>query len=598
LAVLEQATAPTPARRPKPSAIPPRDPLASLRWAAPTLLAAALAVLYLILAPASVDLAAHLFRAQMFREQGFAVWNDYWYSGNAVLGYSVLFPAVSSVLTPQLAAALATTGTASVFTVLTRRHFGGRGWVGAMLFGAATAADLYSGRLAFAFGALPALAAVLALDSEQPLLACALALLSALCSPIAALFAALIGAGYALGGAVIAYRGDAVSGAAARSGGGGGDGAPTTGDTATGNTATGDTATGTSRRPGVRAVRAAAPATAMMIAALAPVEIIAWMFPQGGTEPFAFTTMLPLLLISAVALVMLPRGAVRLRAGIAVYALATLAIYLIPTPIGSNIARLGTFAALPVTTLVWWGWRPRALALVFLPLLYIAWAPAFRDGIAGDIDNTTSTAYYTPLLGFLRRQASVPGAAPFRTEIPFTRFHWEAYAVASRFSIARGWERQLDIRDNRLFYGGTLSAVTYDQWLHDNAVRFVAVSDADPDYSARAETKLIDRGLPYLHAVFRSRGWRVYQVSDATPIVQGPATLQTLGPGSLTMRARRPGTVIVHLRFTPYWTLAQGSGCVAPDGDVTRLTLRRAGEVKLVTRLSLNRIGATSPSCS
>ena len=138
----------------------------------------------------------------------------------------------------------------------------------------------------------------------------------------------------------------------------------------------------------------------------------------------------------------------------AVYAVATLAVYLIPTPIGSNIARMGTFAALPLTALVWWGRRPRALALVFLPLLYIGVVPAFRDGIAGDIDNTTSTAYYAPLLGFLQREASAPGAAPFRTEIPFTQFHWESYAVASQFSLARGWERQLDIHDNHIFYGG------------------------------------------------------------------------------------------------------------------------------------------------
>ena len=278
------------------------------------------------------------------------------------------------------------------------------------------------------------------------------------------------------------------------------------------------------------ALRAAWPGLAVIVASLLPVLIIAWIFPQGGTEPFAFTTMLPLLVISAVALVLLPRDAVRLRAGVAVYGVATLAIYLIPTPIGSNIARMGTFAALPLTALVWWGRRPRALALVFLPLLYLGWGSAFRDGIAGDIDHTTSTAFYTPLLSFLHREASAPGAVPFRTEIPFTQFHWEAYVVANRFSLARGWERQLDIRDNPIFYGGRLTPVTYDRWLHDNAVRFVAISDADRDYSASAEVKLIDRGLPYLQLVFRSRNWRVYQVHDATPIVQGPATLQTLGP--------------------------------------------------------------------
>ena len=160
----------------------------------------------MIISPSSVDLAAHLFRAEMFRQQGFAVWNNYWYSGNAVLGYSVLFPAVSATLTPQLAAALATTGTAAVFTVIARRHFGARGWVGAMLFGAATAADLYSGRLAFAFGALPALGAILALDSELPALAVALGILSALCSPVAALFAALVAAGYAVGGVIATRR--------------------------------------------------------------------------------------------------------------------------------------------------------------------------------------------------------------------------------------------------------------------------------------------------------------------------------------------------------------------------------------------------------
>jgi hypothetical protein len=567
VAVLEHLPAPAPARPPSPS--PHLDARALLRWAAPTLIAAILAAAYVIISPSSVDLAAHLFRAEMFRQQGFAVWNNYWYSGNAVLGYSVLFPAVSATLTPQLAAALATTGTATVFTVMARRHFGDRGWVGAILFGAATAADLYSGRLAFAFGALPALAAILALDSELPVLGCALAVLAALCSPVAALFAAIVATGYAIGG-VIATRRAAASEPAG---------------------------TGTARRTVVRAFRAAWPGLAVTIASLLPVLIIAWMFPQGGTEPFAFTTMLPLVVVSAVALVLLPRDAVRLRAGVAVYAVATLAIYLIPTPIGSNIARMGTFAALPLAALLCWRRRPRLLALVFLPLLYIGWSPAFRDGIAGDIDHTTSTAYYAPLLGFLHREASAPGAVPFRTEIPFTQFHWETYAVGSQFSLARGWERQLDIHDNHIFYGGVLTPATYDRWLHDNAVRFVAISDADPDYSARAEVKLVNRGLPYLRLVFRSRHWRVYQVDDATPIVQGPATLQTLGPGSLTLRASRPGTVIVHLHFTPYWALARGSGCVAPDGNATRLTLRQGGEVQLVPRFSLDRIGSKSARC-
>ena len=559
-------------------------------------MAATLAGLYLVLAPHSVDLAAHLFRAAMFKQQGFAVWNNYWYAGNEVLGYSVLFPAVSATLTPQLAAALAATGTTAVFTALARRHFGDRALAGALLFGAATTADLYSGRLAFAFGALPALAAVLALDTRRPITACLLAILSALCSPVAALFAALIAAGYAIGGALVAL------GVAAGTPGLAADPALPPGRRAVPGARRLALPTRPVALPGWRAspvaLRAALPAIAVIVAALGPVLLISWIFPQGGSEPFAFTTMLPLLVVSVIALILLPRELVRLRAGVAVYAMVTLALYLIPTPIGSNIARLGTFAALPLAALVCWGRRPRLLALVFLPLLYVGWSPAVRDGIAGDVDNTTSTSFYRPLLRFLDHQAAVPGSAPFRIEIPFTAFHWESYEIATRFSLARGWERQLDIHDNPLFYGGKLTAGTYDRWLHDDAVRFVAISDAEPDYSARAEVRLIDAGLPYLRLVFRGPHWRVYQVADATPIVQRPAVLQRLTAGSLTIRVPKPTTIEVRMHFTPYWQLSQGSGCVAPDGNWTKLTVRRAGEVRLSTSFSLSRIGATSPRCT
>jgi hypothetical protein len=220
-----------------------------------------------------------------------------------------------------------------------------------------------------------------------------------------------------------------------------------------------------------------------------------------------------------------------------------------------------------------------------------------RDLTSASGDPSTSTGYYRPLIEFLGRE-SAPPAPPFRTEIPFTRFHWEAYVVATHFPLARGWERQLDIKDNPIFYSGHLTAASYERWLHQNAVRFVAAPDAQLDYSARAEMTLIDRGLPYLHEVMRSRHWRVYAVADATPIVDGPATLEAMGPNWLQLDARAPGSVLVHVRFTPYWALSEGSGCVAPAGQYTRLTLRQAGPVRLVTRFSLGRIGASSPRCT
>ena len=142
------------------------------------------------------------------------------------------------------------------------------------------------------------------------------------------------------------------------------------------------------------------------------------------------------------------------------------------------------------------GW----LLAIALPLLYFQWQAPVRD---------VRTLRRRPVGvgGVLPAAAPVPGppgGPPFRVEIPFTPIHWEAYAVAPRFPLARGWERQLDIKYNQLFYGGPLTPATYDAWLHQLAVRFVAVPDAQLDYSARKEAALIDRGLPYLRLVMRT----------------------------------------------------------------------------------------------
>ena len=67
------------------------------------------------------------------------------------------------------------------------------------------------------------------------------------------------------------------------------------------------------------------------------------------------------------ALLAIPRGATTLRAGVAVYALATLAVYAIPSPIGSNVVRLGSLLAAPLAALLWWRRRPVLLALCAVP---------------------------------------------------------------------------------------------------------------------------------------------------------------------------------------------------------------------------------------
>ncbi|MBV9311113.1 MAG: hypothetical protein JOZ73_09780, partial [Solirubrobacterales bacterium] len=234
-------------------------PRLQLKRVAPTLVAGLLALLYVIVSPPSFDLAAHLFRAKLFSSEGFGVWNNLWYGGHHTPGYSVLFPAVSALLTPQLAAGIAATATAAIFESLVHRRYGPDAWLGALWFGAtATAINLYTGRLAFAFGLLPAMAAVLALSRRRWILACVLAVITALCSPVAALFLALAGAAHAVGG-LLSKRTTAVGGLL-----------------------------------GKRTVGITAPGIAVAACALVPVGLLSVAFPEGGVEPFSQATLWPI----------------------------------------------------------------------------------------------------------------------------------------------------------------------------------------------------------------------------------------------------------------------------------------------------------------
>ncbi len=520
------------------------------RWV-PTGLAAAIGLVYVVRRPPSLDLAAHLLRAKLFGAEGFGLWNNWWYGGHHVPGYSVLFPPLAWLLSPQLVAALAAVGTAAAFELLVRERFGSEAWLGSLWFGAATGVDLFTGRLTFAFGLLPAVLSALALARRHPLTATLLAVLTALASPVAALFAALAGAA------------DALSPLAA----------------------------GHVPKPR-RLLRGGA----VMAGALLPVAALAVAFPEGGSEPFAFASFWPVLAVCAVAFAALPGRERALRAGALLYLLGTVGAYLITSPVGGNAVRLAGLVAGPLAAILWLRRHPRWLVAAALPLLYLQWQPAVRDVINASGDPSEHAAYWQPLLAFLGRQSG----GPFRVEIPFTKFHTEAYRVAPEFPLARGWERQLDIADNPLFYDGRLDAATYRAWLDALAVHFVAVSDAPLDYAGRAEARLVTGGLPYLRPVFTNRHWRVYAVADPAPLLAGTGARATaLGPNSVTLAVRRPGSYRLRVRFTPYWRLTGISGCVGRAADdFTTVSLRATGRARLVIDFALGRIAARSPRCN
>src|SRR5207244_12065110 len=134
-----------------------------------------------------------------------------------------------------------------------------------------------------------------------------------------------------------------------------------------------------------------------------------------------------------------------------------------------------------------------------------------------------------------------------------------------------------------------LTPTPYRRWLDDRAISYVAVADAKLDYIATDEVDLIDRGLPYLHPMWRSDHWTLYRVRHPEPLV-GPAgaRLDHLGAADFSLAVRRPGSYLVRVHYTPYWAVSAGSACVARDGDWTRVDARSRGAVTVSARLSLD----------
>ncbi|HYM55715.1 MAG TPA: N,N-dimethylformamidase beta subunit family domain-containing protein, partial [Solirubrobacteraceae bacterium] len=212
--------------------------------------------------------------------------------------------------------------------------------------------------------------------------------------------------------------------------------------------------------------------------------------------------------------------------------------------------------------------------------------------VAGD--EATGASYYAPVERFLAGQ----GRGPVRIEVPLTRSHWEAALLAPTVSLARGWEKQLEERYDRVLLASGLTAAAYERWLREEAVAYVALPDAPLDPSSAQEGRLIARGLPYLREVRASDHWRIYEVLGATPLASGPGSLMSMGHDSFELHALSAGSFVVRVRFTRYWTLTQGSGCVGQaPGGWTSVTARAPGTVVVKARFSLARAFSSDGSC-
>ena len=561
-AALAAVTAPPRTRPPQvPPPSPPREPVererpwyARVDWwrVAPVAIAIAFAVVYLIWQPRTVDLAAHTFRANLFGEEGFTIWNGQWYGGHHTPAYSILSPPLAWLLSPPVALALAAVASAALFPPLARGAFGEeRARWGSIWFGVGTATLLFTSRLPFALGVAFGLAALLALQRRRYVWAVVFAALCPLGSPVAGLFLAMAGVGFSLGA-----RGDR-----------------------------------TKRTEGLL----------IATAAFLPPIFLAWAFPEGGWAPFPFTAYLPIPAFALASLLVLPREQRALRWGVALYGIGATIALALETPMGGNAVRLGALFGGPVMLCALWGqpllrrrWLTALLAVGFLALAFWQWSPAVRDVIKYLEDPAAKSDYFEPLRQFLY---TLPDQR--RVEIPFTRSHWEGSEVALEAPLARGWLRQLDTGLHPIFYKGEINQLTYASWLVENAVRYVALPSAKPDKSSYGERALIEKGLPYLRLRWKSEDWRVFEVLLPTPIViaQGDANiaLEQMGSDELLLDVKKPGEAIVRVRWTPYW-YAQNA-CVEPDGQWTRVIADEVGFVRLSTRFSPERLFSRGRRC-
>ncbi len=521
--------------------------------ATPLGLATALALLlaWALAAPRTPDLAAAAYRVDLFKHVGFAIYDEHWYAGHDLPGYSVLFPPLAWLLGLRVVGALSVLASVACFEGVARPVFGDSARWAAVAFAAAAVGDVWIGRLAFALGVSFALGATLVYarrggSTAGALAAGALAAASAAASPVAGALLALAALTHAL------WR----------------------------------------RSP--RALLAlAAPACVVVLA-------LGGLFAEGGWEPYPIVSFAATALVVAAFAWALPREAGELRLGAALYVLVCVLFLLVHTPMGSNVERYGVLLAGPLLICVLGAVGARGAVAATVALVawgaWAGWGP-LRETLAVAGNGSTQSAYYAPVERFLDER--VGAGAPVRLEVPLTRSHWETAELAPRVSLARGWEKQLDTRYDGVLLSDGLTAAGYERWLHEEAVAYVALPDTKLDPSSAREGELIGAGLPYLKEVFASRHWRIYAVREATPIATGPGRLSSLGHDSFTLQASAAGAFVVRVRYTPYWTLARGDGCVGrAAGGWTRVLARGPGELLVRARFSLGAaFGGGGESC-
>ena len=494
--------------------------------------AGAICLAYLLVNPPSQDFASGHFRAQL-ASRGAYLWNNLWFGGHPLPGFGVVSPVLGGLVGVVPLSVISVLVATWCFALMIER------WrttmagfpdpvVGVVLFAFGCGANLWGGRVTFLpavmFGALE----LLWLQRQRPWMMAGCAALCGLSSPLGALSLSVI-----IAAAWFAR---------------------------------------------------AAPRRLLVIAALAtvvPIGTLIALFPEGGWFPFTAGSLI-LLSVAVMGAGWCGRAVPLVRWAVFSYGVVIIGAFVVKSPLGGNVVRLGWLVAGPVAGLTLRQHRRTMVpAIVAASLIWnAAYIPlAFRPA-----DRTASAEYYDTLVSYLDTRPR-----PLRIEVVPTQTFAQADTLALRIDgIARGWETQLDRALNPEFYTGRLDADTYHRWLLEHAVSIVALPLGGLRDISLDEAAVIRSRPTYLRAVWRSDDWQVYEVSDASPLVDNGATVVDVQPDELTIDATRTGWTTLKFRFTDLYRVSEGFACIAStDRGWIRIFVEQPGRIRLTISLSI-----------
>jgi hypothetical protein len=508
--------------------------------------AATLAAALVWLGPPGADLAEHAYQRTLFLNDGFTLWNNFWYAGRySFVTYSGLYYPLAALFGIRLLAVATISTAALAFAVVVSREWGPSARWSSRTFAVVWCGIVFSAAFPFALGAALALLAIWALQARRLWRFALLAALTLAASPLAFLLLALV-----LAGLGVARWDD----------------------------------------------RRALVAPAATIVAFGTLEVALWRaFPGTGHYPFSWQELLAAVTfcVLGVACSWRVERAGPLLGIFVVYLAACLGAFAIPSAVGENVARL-RYAAIPlaVLTLSLRRWRPLPVALAVLALA-VSWniTPIAFSFAKGRGDPASTRAYWLPAISFLRAHLT----PSYRVEVVDTTGHWAAvYLAEAQIPLARGGFRQDDFPQNKLLYD-ELAPSAYRGWLRGLGVRYVVLTNAPTDYSARSEAALVRSGRSGLRRVFATSRLAVFEVPRPRPILTGPAGARVIRLAATRIRLELPrrGDYRLAVRYSPYWTAENACLIRRPDG-MTTVAVQRPERLELRFHVSAGRALATA----